>query len=141
MSESKSNKTPSASIETQFPLKKRKMSENDTTEVTTTEDKRPSKNLIQLNLPKSLQSNVGNCHRNLEDHQVEPNENSEQDETLNVLYRYEKSHHLKVHKGGEMKYTESHSKNSETQQSQIDPVFYQQLLHKNTLEEIGRAHV
>ena len=40
MSESKSNKTPSTSIETQVPLKKRKMSEDDTTEITTTEDKR-----------------------------------------------------------------------------------------------------
>ena len=36
-----------------------------------TEDKRPSKNLIQLNLPKPLQANIGNCHRHLEDHQVE----------------------------------------------------------------------
>ena len=113
------------------------MSEDDTTEITTTEDKRPSKNLIQLNLPKPLQANIGNCHRHLEDHQVEQKENSEEDETLNVLERYEKSHHLKVHKGGEMKYTESPSKNSVTQQSQIDPVFYQQLLHKNTLEEVA----
>ena len=63
--------------------------------------------------------------------------NSEEDETLNVLDRYEKSHHLKVHKDGEIKYTESPSKNSVTQQSQIDPVFYQQLLHKNTLEEVA----
>ena len=61
MSESKSNKTPSTSIETQVPLKKRKMSEDDTTEITTIEDKRPSKNLIQLNLLKPLQSSVGNC--------------------------------------------------------------------------------
>ena len=41
--------------------------------------------------------------------------------------------------GGEMKYIESQSKNSETQQSQIDPVFYQQLLHQNTLEEVALA--
>ena len=65
MSESKSNQTPPTSTKTQVPLKKRKLSENDTTEITTTEDKRPSKNLIQLNLPKSLQTNIGKCQPNL----------------------------------------------------------------------------
>ena len=70
-------------------------------------------------------------------HPVEPEDNPEQDEPLDVLERYKKAHHVKVRDGGEMKYTESQSKNSETQQCQIDPVFYQKLLHKNNLEEVA----
>ena len=41
------------------------MSENDTTKITTTEDKRPSKNLIEFNLPKLLQTSVGHCQRKI----------------------------------------------------------------------------
>ena len=39
--------------------------------------------------------------------------------------------------GGQIKFAESQSKNTEIQQSQIDPVFYQELLHKNTLEVVA----
>ena len=83
------------------------MSGNDTTEITTREDKRPCKNLIKLNLPKPLQSNIDKCQQNLEDHTVQPEDNPEKDESLDVLERYKKSHYVKVHDCGEMKYTES----------------------------------
>lgn len=62
MSESKSNKTPPTNTETQVHLKKRKRSENDTTEITSREDKRPAENLIKLNLPKANKSNIGKFH-------------------------------------------------------------------------------
>ena len=39
----------------------------------------------KLKLPKPLQTNIGNCQRHLEDNPVEPNENPEQDESLDVF--------------------------------------------------------
>lgn len=41
--------------------------------------------------------------------------------------------------GGQIKYIESQSQNPETQGSQIDSAFYQQLLYQNTLEEAALA--
>ena len=128
----KKNEVSSASTETQVPLKKRKMSEHKTTE-----EKRPPKNLIELNLPEPLHANIGKCHRNLDNNpQDTEDKNQEQDESLEVLERYEKAHHFKVLDGGKIKFAESRYKTNETQQSQIDPGFYQELLHKNTLEEV-----
>ena len=130
----KKNEVSSASTETQVPLKKRKMSEHKTTE-----EKRPSKNLIELNFPEPLQANIGKCHRSLDNSPKNIEDNQEQDDSLEVLERYEKAHHLKVLDGGKIKFAESQSKTSDTQQSQMDPVFYQELLYKNTLEDVALA--
>ena len=51
----------------------------------TTEEKRPSKNLIELNLPEPLQANIGKCQRNLDNPPKDIEDNQEQDESLEML--------------------------------------------------------
>ena len=140
MSESKSNE-PVPSIEsTQVPLKKRKLSENITATTETEETtKRPAKNLIELNLPTPDKSNIGKFQRDNQDHAMQQSEDETQEETVSALNRYENSQYVKANEGAQIKYTTSQTQEPVTEQSQIDPGFYQKILHQNILEEATLA--
>ena len=140
MSESKSNEPVPTIGATKVPLKKRKLSENVTAATETEETtKRPAKNLIELNLPAPDKSNVGKFERDKQDHAIQQSEEEAQEETVAALNRYEKSQYVKANEGGQIKYTTSQTQEPVTEQSQIDPGYYQEILHQNILEEATLA--
>ena len=95
--------------------------------------KRIDNALKQQDLPTAHSSNIGKCKRNEEVSQEDQDEIDQ--ETISVLERYETGHFTKSVNGKDMVYSETQSI-SQTQDSEIDPSVYREIIVNNCSEDL-----